>query len=142
MIHKAHQKGWTKLKCEWHPDRSGHNRSLVGDPQIKVAEQIANQLGWNYKLRKIGKNPPVNTRINLVDMMVQNAKGEKKLFVTRNCKKIVEEFQNTGRLKNGYDPGPQNKRGHIADGIGYVVYDVFHGAAVDVFKTIHIGTGF
>jgi hypothetical protein len=135
-MHAAHAKGWSTETTPdgskrnrvivLHPDKSAKSRSTVGDPEFVVMTREAKALGWSYQGNANGVNPPITNRINLVSRMLLDATGRTRLFVHPRCVRLIEDLERTGRLANGgYDPGPEGKRGHILDGLGYTLWDLF-----------------
>lgn len=104
------------------PDRSAKSRSTVGDPEYVVMSDTAKRLGWNFTGDAHGVNPPVNARINLVSRMLLDATGKSRLSFHPRCVHLLEDVERTARASNGYDPGPDGKRGHFLDGLGYLLW--------------------
>lgn len=123
---EAHGKGWGKWVVHLHPDKSSKARSTVGDPEFVVMQRTATALQWRHSGTSAGVNPPVAARIANLSRLCLDATGARRLVVHPRCKRLIEEFSNTGRLSSGqYDPGPTGSRGHILDAAGYVAWDLF-----------------
>jgi len=124
-IRLANDKGWGRRgPVVLHPDKSAHNRNRVGDPEFTVAMATAKSLGWSVSGDCYGVNPPINHRINHLSRMILDGAGVIRLRVHARCRRLVDELMRTGRRGDGYHPGPDGKRGHILDALGYVVWDV------------------
>lgn len=129
-VQAAHDKGWSKHgrgdtgMVVFHPDKSAKARSTVGDPEYVVMASTATRLGWSFTGDPYGVNPPVQARINLVSRLLLDATGRSKLVVHPRCVRTIEDLERTGRASNGYDPGPEAKRGHILDALGYACWDI------------------
>lgn len=122
----AHDRGWGAWgPVHFHPDRSGHNRNRVGDPEVATIQATARSLGWDFRCDAFGANPPVNPRINLVSRMLLDGIGTVRLRVSDKCPRLVNELGHTGRKSSGYDPGQRGDRGHILDALGYLVWDIY-----------------
>lgn len=127
MLQLATKKGWGKVKTVWHLDASSSSRNLIGNPQRVEMQKQAQKLGWVFHdhVRSKKSNPPVTERIDLLDMLICDSLGERKLLVTPKCKKLIDDMYTTPRGTNGYDPGTDKDKGHILDALGYAVYDLF-----------------
>jgi hypothetical protein len=133
-VHAAHTKGWHRSGSTdpqarlghvvFHPDKSAKARSTVGDPEFTVMANTARTLGWSHTGDPYGVNPPVQPRINLVSRLILDATGRARLSVHPRCVRTIEDLERTGRASNGYDPGPEGKRGHLLDGLGYACWDL------------------
>ncbi len=108
-----------------HPDRSAKNRTTTGDPQWTTMQNAARSNGWTLGGSAFGANPQINSRINLVSMLLVDGTGKSRLSIHPRCVRLIDELGRTSRLPNGYDPGPGNKRGHILDALGYLCWDLF-----------------
>ena len=106
----------------FHPDASGSFKSTnsnVSDHTILVNN--------GFKL-VVGKtNPSVVDRINAVNSLLCNAKGERKLFIDPKCKKTRECL-----IKHSYKEGtrqPQKEGNtdfsHMNDALGYLIWQNF-----------------
>jgi len=112
------------------PDKSSKNRSMTGNTQFTVLMDTAHSLGWKASGSADGRNPDINDRINMVSTYILNMKGERNLKVHERCKRLISEFNKTGRTKTGaYDSGKKGEFGHILDAIGYVVWELFGEAS-------------
>jgi hypothetical protein len=89
----------------------------------------ARLLGLTLTGDAYGVNPPINTRINLLCRMIQDAAGVSRLTVDPKCVRLIDDLEKTSRGPNGYLPGKDGKRGHILDALGYVAWDLFQPAA-------------
>ena len=122
----AHDRGWGAWgPVHFHPDRSGHNRNRIGDPEVATIQATARALGWDFRCDSFGANPPVNPRINLVSRMLLDGAGAVRLRIADRCVRLVNELGHTGRKSSGYDPGARGDRGHILDALGYLVWDLY-----------------
>lgn len=125
-VHALKDRGWG---AQWsivaHPDRSAKARSTTGDPEIAVMRATARALGLNMAGDAFGVNPPINGRINLLCRMIHDAAGKSRFVVDPRCTRLIDDLEKTSRGPNGYLPGPDGKRGHILDALGYVTWDLF-----------------
>ncbi len=123
-VRQAHQRGWGKYpKVTIYPDKSSKARSTTGDSEWLVTTQTASALNWRWDGNAYGVNPPVAARIANLSRLCLNGLGQRDLIVHHRCVRVINELERTSRLASGgYDPGPENKRGHILDALGYVAW--------------------
>lgn len=100
-----------------YPDASGKNRKTVGADGTDI--KLLKKAGFTVKAKEI--NPRVRSRVNAVNAMFCNAKGDRKLFV--NKEKCPETH---GCLEQQIydDKGEPDKKGgkdHQNDAFGYFV---------------------
>lgn len=100
-----------------YPDASGNNgstRSTVTD----IA--LFRQAGFDVKCHN--KNPFVKDRINSVNGLLKNAKGEIRLYInTKKCKSLTKSLEQQGYDDNG-NPDKSKGLDHILDGLGYIIW--------------------
>lgn len=63
-------------------------------------------------------------------LYVREATGKPKLFVGRNCKALIREFQSYKRLKDAWgevSETPEDKNNHLMDALRYLVLDQMSG---------------
>lgn len=119
------------------------NRRIFICPDASGAGRTTQTMDTNHSLlRKHGfkvltpkKNPAVADRISAVNVLLQNANGERRLFVNSDVKEVdgrpVEvcyEVLRTLRLHQKNSSGiPDKKSGldHAGDALGYLVYQTF-----------------
>lgn len=134
-VHQVHARGWaadlstgsiTPRHVTIHPDKSSKNRSTTSDPEVTVLLDTAKALGWKIDGDASGANPPVASRINNLDRCFWDANQKTRVFVHPRCTRLIAELEQTGRLADGkYDPGPDKLFGHILDGAGYLIWDLY-----------------
>jgi hypothetical protein len=139
MVHQAVARGWfhstvgnivVPRQAVIHPDKASKNRSTTGDPEFTVLLETARNLGCRVTGNCDGANPPIAGRINNVERLFLSANRIAKLLIHPRCVVLINELSRTARLPNGaYDPGPDKKLGHILDGLGYKLWDLFPIAA-------------
>jgi len=106
-----------KSKISIFPDPSGNNRQHA---RGETSFDIFRDAGFKKIIFK-KKAPLVADRINSVNRMFSDAKGEARLFIDRSCKKTIKSFEQT-IFKEG---APEvDKRGgveHATDAVGYPI---------------------
>jgi hypothetical protein len=121
------------------PDASGSGRTTQ---TTDTNHSLLRQHG--FKILTPKKNPAVSDRISAVNVLLQNANGERRLFVN-NSPIIVEERAadpcletgRTLRLHQKNSAGiPDKKSGldHAGDALGYLVYQTFPIQAPAFYK--------
>lgn len=107
---------------------SGSTSSSTTDYDNIVTEfrtRLPNRFARRWKF----SNPPVLDRINAVNAMLRNGRGEVRLFVHPRCEHLIRDFERVT-----YAPGSSsiNKQGeankmltHLSDAVGYMIEAVF-----------------
>lgn len=101
------------------PDASGSQRNSATED---TNHSIIRKHGFIIRAPK--KNPSVESRVQSVNMLLENALGERRLFIDPKCEKCIESLR--FQQKDGSDR-PDKKGGydHMADAIGYLVMQTF-----------------
>lgn len=126
-VHDAHAKGWCGRgrMAILHPDKSSKARSTTGSSEINMLMETANALGWRHDGDAYGSNPPIISRINLLERNLLDANKRARIYIDPKCTRLIFELQRVKRKPDGtYDPGKDKKWGHILDAAGYLVWDV------------------
>lgn len=102
-----------------YPDAAGNQRNTAAQ---NTNLEILRQHGFHVIAPP--RNPPVMERVQAVNILLENASGQRRLFVSERCVKTIEsltmqEFNAAGvpDKKKGYD--------HAADALGYLVMGTF-----------------
>lgn len=103
-----------------YPDASGDSRKSVDASTTDI--DLLQQAGFYVIVD--GSNPRVKNRINSVNAMFKNAKGERRYFINPDtCKLTVESFEQQAYNKNG-EPDKTHDTDHPIDAAGYfIVHD-------------------
>ena len=102
------------------PDASGSHRSTnshLSDHMI-----LSNN---GFKVVAGKSNPSVIDRINAVNSMLCNANRERKLFIDPKCRKMRECLIKMSYKEGTRIPDKDNVYDHMADALGYLVYQNF-----------------
>tara|TARA_Y100001963_G_scaffold133329_1_gene192845 strand:+ start:1531 stop:2871 length:1341 start_codon:yes stop_codon:yes gene_type:complete len=103
-----------------YPDASGGNRSTNAsrtDIQILSTYNVLNQSG--------ASNPAVKDRINSVQALLENGKGEIRLHIHPRCKKLIECLELQSYTEKG-DPDKETNLDHLNDCLGYLCWREFN----------------
>ena len=113
-----------------YPDASGSARSTNSNLSDHLI--LANN---GFTVRAGKTNPPVLDRFNAVNSMLCNAKGERKLVIDPQCRKVRECLIKMSYKENTRIPDKDSGYDHMSDALGYLVYQNF-GIRKDVSKGI------
>ncbi|MEJ7685636.1 MAG: terminase family protein [Variovorax sp.] len=104
-----------------YPDASGQNTSSKNASESDLS--ILRQAGFTISVNS--SNPAVKDRINAVDAMTLNAKGERRWLVnTDNCPALTEAQEQQAWGPNG-EPDKTSGHDHPNDAIGYFLVKRF-----------------
>lgn len=112
-------------KCIIHGDRNGKNNDTRGvKSDYDLIKEFMNENKLDYDFQVPRSNPPVRERHNLVNGMICNAKGVRRLFVYKDAPTADEGLRLTA-LKKGanYIEDDSKNYQHITTGIGYSVVE-------------------
>jgi hypothetical protein len=107
-------------KIYGYPDASGGNRSTNAtrtDIQILESYGISNQSPQS--------NPPIRDRVNNVQALLENGKGQNRLQVWQGCNKLVECLELQCWDEKTQLPDKQSGFDHLADCLGYWLHRDF-----------------
>jgi hypothetical protein len=103
-----------------YPDASGGNRSTNAsrtDLQILSTYKVLNQSG--------ASNPAIKDRVNSVQALLENGKGEIRLRVHPRCRKLIECLELQSYTEKG-EPSKDTGHDHSVDALGYLCWREFN----------------
>lgn len=104
-----------------YPDASGQNTSSKNASESDLS--ILRQAGFGVRVNN--RNPAVKDRVNSVNAMILNAKGERRLMVNTNaCPTFTESLEQQVYDKNG-QPDKTSGHDHTNDAAGYFLVKEF-----------------
>jgi hypothetical protein len=110
-----------------YPDASGGSRSTnASQTDIQILES------YGFSNQSPRSNPPVRDRVAAVQALLENGKGQVRLQVAANCKRVIECLE----LQCYSDKGEPDKDAgfdHMNDALGYLVWREFN--------PLHAGAG-
>jgi hypothetical protein len=122
------------INVEVYGDASGYQRrtSGTGTDWSLIREFFGRWNGtFQATIRAATSNPGVRDRVALVNSRLQNASGERRLFVDPRCRELIKDFErvrwqidSTGRVTTELDKSDR-ARTHISDALGYFVAEAF-----------------
>ena len=103
-----------------YPDASGGNRSTNA---TRTDIQILQSYGFSNQSGKA--NPPVRDRVAAVQAVLENGKGQVRLQVVKDCKRLVECLELQSYTDKG-DPDKDAGYDHMNDALGYTVWRLYN----------------
>lgn len=100
-----------------YPDASGAN---AGTAQVHGSNHALIR-AHGFVIISPAKNPKVSDRVQAVNIALQNAKGERKLFINHKCKHTIETLSFQELNEHTGQPDKTKGLDHMADAIGYLV---------------------
>ncbi|WP_115746957.1 phage terminase large subunit [Escherichia coli] len=101
------------------PDASGAN---AGTAQVAGSNHaILRRYGFSIMAPK--KNPKVDERLLAVNVLLENALGDRRLFIHPSCKELIKTLTHH-TYKNG-SPDKTSGLDHCGDALGYLVMQTF-----------------
>jgi len=99
-----------------YPDASGSARSTNA---TRTDIQILESYGMSNQSPKA--NPPVRDRIASVQALLENGRGEVRLKISPNCKKLIECLELQSYTDKG-EPDKESGYDHLNDALGYLIW--------------------
>lgn len=113
---------YPKHKIRVYPDPSGRARKTSAAGGV-TDFAILEQNGFIVIAPKA--HPPVADRINEVQAMLQNAAGDRRLFVSRKCTNMIKSLEGLVYKEKTGAPDKDSGLDHITDALGYLVHSEF-----------------
>lgn len=127
---------YPKRKIVVAPDPSGKARKTnapVGQTDFSIIKS------YGYQILAPNKAPPVVDRINEVNALCQNAKGDRRLFIHPRCKKLIKCLDGLTYKDGTSLPDKSLGLDHLTDGLGYLVHMEFPIIKKDLKKLKILG---
>lgn len=105
-----------------YPDPSGNSRSTKA-PAGQTDFTILREAGFDVIAPEAA--PPVVDRVNEVNAMFLNAKGEKRCFVHPKCKNLIKGLDGLTYKEGTSQPDKKLGLDHFPDGLGYKIHMMF-----------------
>ena len=113
---------YPKHKIRVYPDPSGRARKTSAAGGV-TDFAILEQNGFNVIAPRA--HPPVADRINEVQAMLQNANGQRRLFVSKKCKDMIKSLDGLVYKEKTGAPDKDSGLDHITDALGYLIHSEF-----------------
>ena len=107
-------------------DASGnHGQTTTGSSDFQLIRQfLAKHNHLRGELVVAASNPPVRDRVNTVNAHLRNAQGERRLYLNRKCRELIQDFEqvcykpDSGQI----DKESDSRRTHLSDALGYLLW--------------------
>jgi hypothetical protein len=110
-----------------YPDASGGNRSTNA---TKTDIQILESYG--FVNQSAASNPPIRDRVNSVQRLFEDGRGNIRLKIHSSAKKLIECIELQSYTEKG-DPDKEAGYDHMVDALGYICWRLFN--------PLHMGAG-
>ncbi|MEK9698977.1 MAG: hypothetical protein VW270_24585, partial [Candidatus Poseidoniales archaeon] len=110
-----------------YPDPAGRSRKSASAGRSDIS--ILQNAGFVVKARP--RHTPIKDRVNALNARLKNSKGERKLFVSPNCKKIIDSLGRLSYIEGSNQIQKDTGLDHMFDAANYAVDFLFP------VKTIH-----
>ena len=110
-----------------YPDASGGNRSTNA---TKTDIQILESYG--FLNQSAASNPPIRDRVNSVQRLFEDGRGNIRLKIHSSAKKLIECLELQSYTEKG-DPDKEAGYDHMVDALGYICWRLFN--------PLHMGAG-
>ena len=110
-----------------YPDASGGNRSTNA---TKTDIQILESYG--FLNQSAASNPPIRDRVNSVQRLFEDGRGNIRLKIHSSAKKLIECLELQSYTEKG-DPDKEAGYAHMVDALGYICWRLFN--------PLHMGAG-
>ena len=105
-----------------YPDPSGNSRkttSPVGVTDFTILKD------HRFQVKAPRRAPLITDRVNLVNRLLCNAEGIRRLYVNARCNKLIESLSTLGYKEGTSQPDKSSGLDHMSDAIGYLVCSEF-----------------
>lgn len=109
-------------KIKVYPDPAGRARKTSAAGGV-TDFTILEQAGFSVIAPR--KHPAVADRINEVQALLCNAKGDVRLYVSKQCKEIIRSLDGMTYKKGTSQPDKTLGLDHVTDALGYLVHSEF-----------------
>ena len=110
-----------------YPDASGGNRSTnATKTDIQILE------GYGFVNQSAASNPPIRDRVNSVQRLFEDGRGNIRLKIHSSAKKLIECLELQSYTEKG-DPDKEAGYDHMVDALGYICWRLFN--------PLHMGAG-
>jgi len=105
-------------------DSSGYAHRTNGPTDYDIVRETLSQNGIRAEYRSPDHNPPVRSRVNLVNSTLMSASGDIGLFVDRKCNELIKDLEQVAYKGDTLeiDKDRDRKRTHTSDALGYLVW--------------------
>ena len=109
-----------------YPDATGQARSRQGFSDFEILRRKFDNAGIQYSMHYPAQNGLVRDRVNAVNSIFENAKGESHILIHPRCKPLIRDLQQVSYLKNSREVDKTNADlTHSSDALGYYIVRKF-----------------
>ena len=104
-----------------YPDPSGKARktSAANSTDFSIIES------YGFRVIAPRKAPAIQDRVNEVNAMFNNAKNEKRLYISRECKDLIASLKSCCYKENTRVVDKNKNVEHWADALGYLIHSLY-----------------
>lgn len=109
-------------------DVSGNSRKTVPGTDYEFVKQcLAPTFGARLSMHVGKTNPAVRDRILMMNAKLKTAAGHTSLFVSPDCRELIQDFEQVVHKDNSddIDKTKDRRRTHLSDALGYLVWEEF-----------------
>jgi hypothetical protein len=109
-------------KINVYPDPSGNSRKTsagIGQTDFAILRAAG------FRVIAPPKAPNVTERVNEVNALFENAKGEQRLFIHKRCQKLIHCLEGLTYREGTDEPDKRLGLDHLPDALGYAVHSEF-----------------
>ena len=99
-------------------------------------EQDKRFLAMGRQINFPNANPNVVDRVNCVNGLMLNANGQRRLFVNRGCKQLLEDLRMVRYISGSRVIDKRVYDGHFADALGYICWSLFPIRPINIGSTV------
>lgn len=118
-----------------YPDPSGNARKTsadIGQTDFTILRAAG------FRVIAPPKAPSVADRINEVNALFTNAKGDHRLFVSKHCEKLIHCLEGLTYREDTMEPDKRSGLDHLPDSLGYLVHSEFPLGGKPIACTVRV----
>lgn len=115
-------------------DAAGHHSQRSGWTDYEMLRERLNDRGWTRVQENTKRsNPPVRTRVGLVNSLLRSADGETRMLIDPKCKELIKDLEQVVFVegRGELDKNRDWKRTHASDALGYLLCSAFADRKVE-----------
>ena len=106
-----------------HGDPAGNSRDHAGRTDYARLSESLTAAGVRHVMKVAGSHPRQRDRVNAVNAMLENAKGERRLFIDSSCDALRRDLEQVRWLDSGKGLDKTDERlTHATDALGYYIH--------------------
>ena len=106
-----------------HGDPAGNSRDHAGRTDYARLRESLTAAGVPHVVKVASSHPRQRDRVNAVNALLENAKGERRLFIDRSCDALRRDLEQVRWLDSGKGLDKTDERlTHATDALGYYIH--------------------